>query len=186
MARLQMPPVMRARRDVEDVLVNDAELDGYDNVNYVFTDISVGLSNHVRSLFSCVRMSNHMRSLFSCVRMSDHVRSLFSCVRMSDHMRSLFSCVRMSDHMRSLFSCVRMSDHVRSIFSCVRMSNLVKIFLLVCRNIKSYRSVCVRASVRPCVCGASVCLWCIRVSVHVCVRVNAVCSSHEWCVCPSV
>ncbi|CAG0919427.1 unnamed protein product [Notodromas monacha] len=41
---LQMPPVVKEREDVEELLSDDPELKGYDSAKYVFTDITYGVS----------------------------------------------------------------------------------------------------------------------------------------------
>ena len=45
--RLQMPPTMKCREDVEHLLSDDSEIDGYEQHNYVFTDISYNLPDRV-------------------------------------------------------------------------------------------------------------------------------------------
>lgn len=42
-----MPPVLKQREEIHEILSYDPELKGYDNVKYVFVDISPGISNRV-------------------------------------------------------------------------------------------------------------------------------------------
>ncbi|KAI0225680.1 28S ribosomal protein S22, mitochondrial [Lamellibrachia satsuma] len=48
--RLQMPPVMKCREDVEHILSDDPEIDGFEEHRYVFTDISYNLPDRSRSI----------------------------------------------------------------------------------------------------------------------------------------
>lgn len=44
---LQMPPVLKERMPIEEVVSNDSALKGYDTCKYVFTDITFGISDRV-------------------------------------------------------------------------------------------------------------------------------------------
>ena len=44
---LQMPPVMKCREDVEHILSDNPEIEGFDQHPYVFTDISYNLPDRV-------------------------------------------------------------------------------------------------------------------------------------------
>ncbi|XP_050596576.1 28S ribosomal protein S22, mitochondrial isoform X2 [Bombus affinis] len=46
--RIQMPPVVKIRSDEVEVLVKEPELEGYEQYNLVFTDISFGKNNRDR------------------------------------------------------------------------------------------------------------------------------------------
>ncbi|KAK2187716.1 hypothetical protein NP493_156g03065 [Ridgeia piscesae] len=48
--RLQMPPVMTCREDVEHILSDNPEIEGFDQHPYVFTDISYNLPDRSRSI----------------------------------------------------------------------------------------------------------------------------------------
>ena len=50
--RLKMPPLMNERKPIEKVLSYNPEISGFDNTNYVFTDITYGMSNRVRSVIN--------------------------------------------------------------------------------------------------------------------------------------
>ena len=45
--KLQMPPVVPVRKEIDYVFSNDAELQGYDTSKYIFTDISFGKTDRV-------------------------------------------------------------------------------------------------------------------------------------------
>lgn len=44
---LQMPPVLKERQPIQEVLSKDPALTGYDTCKYVFTDITYGISDRV-------------------------------------------------------------------------------------------------------------------------------------------
>ncbi|XP_015586509.1 28S ribosomal protein S22, mitochondrial [Cephus cinctus] len=46
--RLQMPPVVKKRSEVTKIISTDPALESYDRCNYVFTDITYGISNYDR------------------------------------------------------------------------------------------------------------------------------------------
>lgn len=46
--KLQMPPVVPVRKEIDYVFSNDAELQGYDTSKYIFTDISFGKTDRNR------------------------------------------------------------------------------------------------------------------------------------------
>lgn len=46
--RLQMPPVVKKRKEIDVVLAKDPELQGFDSASYVFTDITYGISDYDR------------------------------------------------------------------------------------------------------------------------------------------
>jgi small subunit ribosomal protein S22 len=45
--KLQMPPLLKEWKPIDDVLSVNPELQGFDTAKYVFTDISFGISNRV-------------------------------------------------------------------------------------------------------------------------------------------
>ena len=45
--RLEMTPVMHERKEINLVLSNDSQIDGHDESNFVFTDISTSLNEKV-------------------------------------------------------------------------------------------------------------------------------------------
>lgn len=48
LGKLQMPPVMREREPLTGIISDDPELQGYDDCQYVFTDITYGVSDRKR------------------------------------------------------------------------------------------------------------------------------------------
>lgn len=45
--KLQMPPVVPIRKEIDFVFSKDIELQGYDTVKFLFTDISFGKTDRV-------------------------------------------------------------------------------------------------------------------------------------------
>lgn len=50
---LQMPPVVKQREPIQEVLSRDPALSGFDTCRYVFTDITYGVTDRV-SMLLCV------------------------------------------------------------------------------------------------------------------------------------
>ena len=45
--RLEMPPIMHSRKDINMVLRKDANIEGHDESNFIFTDISTSANERV-------------------------------------------------------------------------------------------------------------------------------------------
>ena len=49
-----MPPVMKCREDVEHILSDNPEIDGFEEHRYVFTDISYNLPDRVCFMYNFI------------------------------------------------------------------------------------------------------------------------------------
>ena len=50
-----MPPVMTERKEIDMVLGEDSQIDGHDESNFVFTDISTSTNDRVSQSFGILR-----------------------------------------------------------------------------------------------------------------------------------
>ena len=62
--KLQMPPLLKEREPITKILSKNPELQGFDNVKYVFIDISQGVADRVSLILAYTNNNNYFRFLF--------------------------------------------------------------------------------------------------------------------------